>query len=153
MSHDPVLCFFNYALAFESAVATDDWSSIEPYFTEDAVSEIQGTLFPGWFEGRSAVLTAFKHSCDQLDRRFDFREPRLLELPERIDGGVHIRFVLTFRRNGVPPLDLKGEEWDFFRAERIERHVERFDNEDEVADFLTRYSAQLHPERAGVATK
>ena len=31
--------FLAYAAAFEDAYATDDWSKIEPYFTEDAVYE------------------------------------------------------------------------------------------------------------------
>jgi hypothetical protein len=147
MSIDPLVRFLNYALAFESAFFTDEWKAIEPYFTEDAVSEIQGTLFPGRFSGREAVLAAFKSSCDQFDRRFDSREPQFLEPPERIEGGIYIKFVVTYSRNSLPPLALLGEEWNYFRGERIERHIECFSNEDEVSEFLACYYAHLVPER------
>jgi hypothetical protein len=145
MNNDSIVHFLNYALAFETAYFTQEWKVIEPYFTEDAVSEVQGRLFPSQCEGRAAVLAAFKNSCDQFDRRFDSREPRFLQLPERIEGGVYIKFVITFYRNGLPPLNLEGEEWDYFRGDRIERHIERFSNETEVDEFLARYSGELFP--------
>lgn len=145
MSNDPLVVFLNYALALETAYFTREWKVIEPYFTEDAVSEIQGALFPNRSEGREAVLAAFKNSCDQFDRRFDSREPRFLEPPVQIEGGVYIKFVITFHRHGLPPLNLEGEEWDYFRGDRIERHIERFSNEHEVDEFLERHSGQLLP--------
>jgi hypothetical protein len=146
MIHDPLVLFLNYALAFETAYFTREWQVIEPYFTEDAVSEIQGTLFPNFSEGKEAVLEAFNNSCDQFDRRFDSREPRFVQPPALIEGGVYVKFIITFRQQGLPPLDLEGEEWDYFRGDRIARHIERFSNESEVSEFLTRYSGQLFPD-------
>jgi len=147
MSKDILVQIINYAIGFELAFASDDWTRIESYFTEDAVSEVQGNLFPSRCVGREAVLTAFKTSCALFDRQFDFREPKFFSPPELIEGGIYFQFVVTYQSNGLPPLYLKGEEWDYFRAERIERHVERFFNEDEVSEFLTRYCPHLLSER------
>jgi hypothetical protein len=146
MNHDPLVLFLNYALAFETAYFTRDWKVIEPYFTEDGVSEIQGTLFADRSEGRKAVLAAFKNSCDQFDRHFDSREPRFLQFPILVDGAVYVKFVITYRQDGFPPLNLEGEEWDYFRGDRITRHIERFSNEGEVSEFLAQYSKQLFPD-------
>ena len=40
---DPLARFSEYAAAFEEAVRTDDWSGVEPFFTEDAVYEVTGS--------------------------------------------------------------------------------------------------------------
>ncbi len=49
--------FVAYAAAFEKAYVSDDWSLVEPFFTEEAVYEV--ALDPpmgGCFEGRAAIL-------------------------------------------------------------------------------------------------
>jgi hypothetical protein len=146
VNQDPLTLFLNYALAFETAYFTHEWKVIEPYFAEDAVSEIQGTLFRDRAEGRESVLAAFKNSCDQFDRHFDSREPRFLQSPTIVNGAVYVKFVITYRKHGFPSLKLEGEEWDYFQGNHIVRHVERFSNEGEVSEFLAHYSRQLFPE-------
>ena len=67
--------FAAYAAAFEKAYASDDWSLVEPFFTEDAVYEVP--LDPpigGRFEGRPAILAYFKDVTARFDRHFASRE-------------------------------------------------------------------------------
>lgn len=151
MNDSALVHFLNYALAFETAYFTNRFEVLEPYFTEDAISEIHSTQFPGKCEGRKAVLLAFRDSCNKIDRRFDRREPRFTIPPKIIDGGVYFKFIITYYRDGLPPLNLEGEEWDYFRDNRIERHVEKFSDKNEIVEFLTNYSEQLLPANQAVS--
>ena len=69
--------FLAYAAAFEKAFESDDWSLVEPFFTEDAVYQVglPGT-FGGLIEGRPAILDYFKRVLDAFDRRFATRAIR-----------------------------------------------------------------------------
>jgi ketosteroid isomerase-like protein len=69
--------FAAYAAAFEKAFESDDWSLVEPFFSEDAVYDVD--LDPpmgGRFEGRPAILAYFKQVLDRFDRRFESRSSR-----------------------------------------------------------------------------
>jgi len=53
--------FQAYAAAFEDAYKSDDWSRLEPYFTDDAVYEIPGGPPLGvCHEGRAAILEGLR---------------------------------------------------------------------------------------------
>ena len=151
MSQDPVQSFIAYAAAFEEAFAANDWHLVEPYLTPDAVSVVEDVPPPigGRFAGRDAVLAAFKDSCASFDRRFDTREPKIVEGPLRLgDDGVYFTYVVTYRRTGLPPVELHGEEWDYFRDGQLVRHRERFSHVDEMLSFLAAHDAELKPVRA-----
>ena len=60
-----------YADAFEVSYEDDDWSRIEPFFTEDAVYEGD----PEDAQGRDAVLAKLKGGVDGFDRNMDSRTP------------------------------------------------------------------------------
>ena len=63
--------FAAYAGAFEKAFASDDWSQVEPFFTEDAVYDAKiDTPLGGLFEGRDAILAYFDRVLNGFDRRF-----------------------------------------------------------------------------------
>ena len=89
--------YLAYAAAFEEAYASDDWSKLEPYFTEDAVYEfIAPAPFGGKHDGRAAVLEQFKNSVNGLDRRFDSRAVAALEGPIEKDGAVWMHWTATY---------------------------------------------------------
>ena len=48
--------FHAYAAAFEAAYESGDWTLLEPYFTENATSELNGARV----DGRAAVLASFR---------------------------------------------------------------------------------------------
>lgn len=122
--------FAAYAAAFEKAFENDDWSVVEPFFTENAVYETFAVApFGGRHEGRDAVMAQFKTVLDTFDRRFDVRELQPLEGPEERDGSVWMRWRVTYKREGMPDIVLDGEETAFFEGDRIRRLEDRMPEE------------------------
>lgn len=138
--------FLAYAVAFEEGVKSDDWSVVEPFFTEDAVYETDGgPPFAGRREGRAAVLAFFKQSLDEFDRRFDSREGELLEGPMEKDGGVFIKWAATYRVANAPELRIEGEERAFYDGDRIRRLEDYFppDARERIAAFMDAHGSKL----------
>lgn len=138
--------FFAYAAAFEKAYASDDWSMVEPFFTEDAVYEIP--LDPplgGRFEGRAAILAYFKDVVNQFDRRFESREPSLLEGPREREDSVWIRGRAVYRAPGVPEFVLELEETAFFEGDRIRLLEDHYEPamKKEMAAYLAAHGKKL----------
>ena len=138
--------FAQYAAAFEKSFATDDWSLVEPFFTEDAVYEVP--LDPpmgGRFAGRPAILAYFKNVLDRFDRRFESREISLLEGPREEGDAVWLRGRAVYRAAGVPDLVLELEETAHFDGDRIRRLEDRYEpaRKKEMDDYLARYGAKL----------
>jgi hypothetical protein len=138
--------FAAYAAAFEKCVASDDWSLVAPFFTEDAVYEIPlGPPLGGRFEGRAAILAYFKEILDRFDRRFASRELALLEGPKESADSVWIRGSATYRAAGVPDLTLELEETVRFDGDRICRLEDRYTPtmEQEIASYLRAHGGKL----------
>lgn len=139
--------FQQCAAAFEDAFKSDDWSVVEPYFTEDAVYELfGGEPFDGRHEGRQAILSALKLSLDNFDRRFDSRRLDFIERPVERDGKVWMRFRATYRI-GDAELELEGEETAEFEGDRIRRLEDRFAPEASKTTlaFLAEHGEKLGP--------
>ncbi len=138
--------FTAYAAAFEKTFESDDFSHIEPFFTEDAVYETRGgPPLDSLSEGREAVFAYLKSSLDGLDRRFETRELELLEGPTEKDGSVWIRWAARYTKPGLPPLEIAGEETVTFRGDRICRMLDAFAPEavKAAAAYLERHGAAL----------
>ena len=88
------LKFTRYALRFERAVRTDDWSPVAACFHPDATyfimadrlrsdgSDGSGVLVIG----RDRIVAVFRDMVDRIDRQYDRRIPRLAGIP-RVKGG------------------------------------------------------------------
>ena len=112
--------FIGYAAAFEEAYATDDWSKLDPFLTDDAVYEtFAEPPFGNRVEGRTAVKAAFKQLCGGFDRRFDSRAVEMLEGPTERNGTVWFRWAATYTLAGAPPLRMEGEETAIVAGDRI----------------------------------
>jgi hypothetical protein len=119
---DLVQRFAEYAAAFERAFESDDWSQLEPFFTEDAVYEAHGgPPFAGRAEGRDALFAHLKRSVDAFDRRFPRRRLELLEGPKLRESRVWMRWRASYGGPGIPELVIDGEETADFAGERIRR--------------------------------
>lgn len=117
-----------YADAFEESFEDDDWSRIEPYFTEDAVYEGD----PEDAQGRDAVLAKLKNGVDTFDRNMDSRTPDF-ESPT-VDGNtLRMRWSVTYTKAGAPDLVLSGLETATFEGDRIARLRDDFDPETQKA--------------------
>ena len=112
--------FAAYAAAFEKSFASDDWSLLEPFFTEDAVYDIPvGPPLGGRIEGRAAILAWFKD--DPRPLRPPLREPRAGAA--RGPEGDRRRGLDPRQRDlpgaGVPEFVLELEETVTFDGDRI----------------------------------
>ena len=140
--------YLAYAAAFEEAYASDDWSTLEPFFTEDAVYEfIAPAPFGGQYEGRAAVLAQFKNSVNGLDRRFDSRAVEALEGPIEKDGDVWMRWAARYTLAGAPDCRMEGEERAVFAGDRIRRLVDSITDAEagRLGTYFAQYGAKLKP--------
>ena len=141
--------FAAYAAAFEEAFESDDWSVVEPFFTEDAVYEV--ALDPpmgGRFEGRDAILAYFKSILDRYDRRFESRTIAVLDGPKEDDESVWIRGSATYRAKGVPEFVLELEETVYFEGDRIRRLEDAY--EPSVREGISSYLKE-HGQKLGIS--
>jgi hypothetical protein len=137
-----------YAAAFEEAYASDNWSVLEPFFTEDAVYEfIAPAPFGGKYEGRAAVLAQFKNSVNGLDRRFNSRTIDVLEGPSEKDGGVWVRWAGTYTLTGAPDFRMEGEERAVFAGDRIRRLTDSITDAEagRAGTYFAQHGAKLKP--------
>jgi SnoaL-like domain len=143
--------FARYAAAFEQAYKSDDWSLVEPFFTEDAVYEV-GLAPPmgGRFEGRDAILAYFKWVLDGFDRRFASREVGLVEGPREEGDRVWLRGSARYTAEGLPDLAFELDLIAWFEGDRIRRLEDRYDEAN--ARILDAY-ARDHGAKLGLATR
>lgn len=141
--------FARYAAAFEQALASDDWSLVAPFFTEDAVYEAPlPAPHGGRFEGRDAILAYLQRVIDGFDRRFATREIGLVEGPQDRDGAVWLRGWARYTAPELPELRFELEEIARFRDGRIERLEDRYD--DQALGAIEAY-VRAHGARLGIA--
>jgi len=138
--------FAAYAAAFEKSFASDDWSFVEPFFTDGAVYEVD--LDPpmgGRFEGRKAIMAYFKEVLDGFDRHFASRELALLEGPKEEGDSVWIRGSATYRAPGVPDYVLELKEVVRFDGDRIYRLEDHYQPamKQGIAAYLKEHGAKL----------
>lgn len=121
--------FAAYAAAFEKAYESDDWSSLEPYFTAGAVYDAgMAEHLGGRIEGRDAIFAHFKRVLDGFDRRFASRDLELIEGPSEAGATVRIKGSAIYRAEGVPDLVLTLEERATFDGDRIAHLEDRYDD-------------------------
>jgi len=122
--------FMAYAAKFEEVYIRDDWSLLEPFFTEDAVYEVVGpSLLSGRHKGRDAVFAGLKDALDRFDRRFDQRKVSVLGTPEPRGDGLWFRWQAAYHKDGLPELTIEGEETAQYRDGRIARLEDRYSEE------------------------
>jgi hypothetical protein len=125
--------FAEYAAAFEKAFASDDWSVVAPFFSEDAEYEVGlGPPFTpesgSCLRGRDAILGYFKKALDAFDRRFATREVVLLEGPLADGNTVWIRGRADYTSPVAPDLSFELEEIATFAGDVICRLEDRYDD-------------------------
>jgi hypothetical protein len=149
MAQNDVAAFLAYAEAFEKSYATDDWSHVDRQTHDDVVWCAAGAPppFGGLWSGRKDTLKQIQTSVGEFDRRFDAREPKILSGPTPIPGGIHMTWEVTYRREGLSALRLRGEEWDLFHDGKLVLHREVIHNAAETAAYLAKHAAKLRPAR------
>ena len=120
--------FVKYAAAFEEAYASDDWSLVAPFFTDDAMYEAQlPEPLGGRFEGRAAILGYFQFVLDNFDRRFASREIGLISGPREEGDSVWLRGSVRYTAAGVPDLYFELDIHVAFDGDRIRAMEDTYD--------------------------
>jgi hypothetical protein len=117
-----------YADAFEQSFEDDDWSHVEPFFTDDAVYEGD----PADARGRDAVLAKLKSGVDSFDRRMDSRSPDF-ETPTVEGNTLTMKWRVSYTKAGCPDLVISGVETAIFEGDRIRLLRDDFDPEAQKA--------------------
>jgi ketosteroid isomerase-like protein len=141
--------FLSYAAAFEEAYASDEWSKIDAFFTEDAVYEtFAAPPFGNRVSGRDVIKRHFKQSCDAFDRRFDSRAVEVVAGPAERDGNVWLRWAATYHRAGAPDLRMEGEETAIFDGQRIRRLEDRIASSEgeRILAYMGEHEGKLKPQ-------
>jgi hypothetical protein len=129
-----------YADAFELSFEDDDWSRIEPFFTEDAVYD-GGDVEA---RGRDQLLAKLKGGVDGFDRNMDSRTPDF-QTPE-VDGNtLTMKWTVTYTKAGAPDLVISGVETAVFEGDRIALLRDDFDPEAEktMGQWMAAHGAKL----------
>ncbi|MFN2425934.1 MAG: nuclear transport factor 2 family protein [Candidatus Binatia bacterium] len=114
--------FVRYAAAFEVAYASDDWSAVRDFFTDDAVYEVEASPpFGGTWKGRNVIVDHLIESVNAFDRTYDERALEILSPPTTKDGAVHVRWGGVYRKAGQDDLRVEGEEYAWIRDGKIAR--------------------------------
>jgi steroid delta-isomerase-like uncharacterized protein len=139
--------FVRFALDFELAFWSDQWSLLDAHCTEDAfrVAHCAGSLGAD-DRGRAAMLGGLAAGVRALDRRFDVRIPEVLAGPETRKDGVWMRYALRLRRDGLPELAIEGEHLARFAGGRLASIEEWLPpgTGERVDAFLREHDARLH---------
>ena len=103
-----------YADAFEETFVDDDWSRLEPFFTENA------SYSPGrqTATGRDAAFALLKEGIDGFDRKMGGREIEFLSMTAQ-GNEVHAPWRATFTRDDLPPISFSALEIARFEGDRI----------------------------------
>ena len=89
--------FARYALRFERACRSDDWSRVRRSFANDASYLIEGgAVFTGEVHGGDAIVSKFRQMLNDFDRRFDKRIPGLRGLPRVKHGTVTFSWTAKY---------------------------------------------------------
>ena len=140
--------FLEYAQAFEDAYDSDDWSLLEPYFTEGAVYDfIAGPPLGGRHESRATILNDFQAAVNGFDRRFASRRLEFLEGPMEKNGDVWMRWVAIFTPDGGPDCRMEGEERAVFEGDRISLLEDKVSDEEcqRLVAYMEAHGGKLKP--------
>lgn len=141
----PEQCLMAYAAAFEETYRDDDWSRLEPYFTEDATYEVIGGPLACKITGRDEIFRGLKKSIDGLDRRCDARRIAVTKGPETHGDRVEIDWTVTYERAGAPPMTLVGRSSATVADDRIVALADEYDEAamQPVAAWLAEHGRDL----------
>jgi len=129
-----------YADAFEETYLDDDWSRIEPFFSDDAVLEAGAESV----RGREAVIAHLKAGVDAFDRKLDSRTP-LFQTPT-VDGDtLRVTWSVTYTKEGRPDLQMSGVETAVFESDRIASLRDDLDPgiQEAMSDWMAAHGASL----------
>ncbi len=119
--------FLEYAADFEKTLADDDWSRLNPYFTDDATYRVDSTVFGCELKGRDAIFRGMKKSLDGMDRVFPTRDVAVRGQPKIEGNEISMDWTVTYHKEGVSDFVLPGGSVVRYAGDKIELLVDHYD--------------------------
>lgn len=150
--------FMEYAMAFEEAIANDEWDLIKPYFTDDIVYDsnygpIFGIPHPHGWDNIAKWFHAVTNAADRRTTRAGELYNGPVEVPvtdvpyydiwnqEIPDKVIRIGWVAFYDIEGAPTCTIYGMEWALYRGDKIFLLRDQIPESSfaEVQDWLDQY--------------
>lgn len=139
--------FLLYAADFEKTLADDDWSRLEPHWSEDAVYRVESSLFGCDLQGRDAIFAGMKRSLDGFDRNFPEREIETSGAPE-VDGDeMQVSWKVTYHKEDHPDFVLPGKSMARVADGKLVLLVDSYDPSvnDDLAKWVEQTGLKIDP--------
>ena len=142
---DILQTFLGYAGDFEKTYADDDWSRLYPYFTADAVYDVQSKAFGCKLVGPEAIFKGIKKSLDGFDRKFTERKIDVVGAPEVEGDEMRMTWAVTYSKAGLSDFVLRGKSVVRYRDGKIAYLSDRYDPsiEKEFGDWQRQNGVKL----------
>jgi hypothetical protein len=135
--------FLAYAAAFEQTFADDDWSRLEPFFTEDAVYRVSGIPASCELRGRTNIFLGIRKSLDGFDRKMAHREIVPTAPPSEQGDTVTLQGFVRYRRADSTPIELHATIVARFEGDRIADMHDTFVLDGSAMTWFGKYAADL----------
>jgi hypothetical protein len=121
--------FGNYAAAFDESLADNNWTRLEPFFSDDA-SYKPGDGTEG--VGVAGVIQSLQDSVNALERKCDVRE--LIGQPGVAEEGdtITLSFTIKYGKQGREDYLLVGVETIEYSGGLIRKMEDVFENPDDL---------------------
>lgn len=133
--------FLQYAHDFEITYKDNDWTRLEPYFTEGAIYDSGlGEIA----HGRAAVMAKLEAAVDSFDRLMDTRVIDFTE-PSTEGNTVSTHWTASYSKSGVPDLQFGGTEYARFEGDCIAHLRDELDPgaEEALGNWLAQHGESL----------
>jgi hypothetical protein len=139
--------FMAYAADFEKTLRDDDWSRLEPYFSDDTVYRVESNLFGCELTGAEAIFAGMRKSLDGFDRNFPTRDLAVTDGPD-VDGDeIRMSWTVTYHKDGLPDFVLPGKSMARLRGDALLLLVDSYDDsiDADMADWIRETGLKLDP--------
>jgi len=99
----------DFAMDFEVAYRTDNWSDVEGHFSPDAKYEVRNTSFDCSIIGPKNIVAGFKKSIDGFDRNLK-RKLLVTEGPTETVDSVSFVWQGCYTAPDLPPLKISARQ-------------------------------------------
>lgn len=111
---------------FEKVYDDDDWTQLEPYFSDGVTYEVMNMPFHCAIEGRHAFIAGLKQSIERFDRLCQ-RTLGLGAMVYEEGNNVLAHSGIRFQRGDSPPIEVGLWEIATYRCGLIERLIDVYD--------------------------
>ena len=113
MSASTIETYMDYFRAFENAMETGNWESVNEWLHDDLSYTVDGVPFACHVEGKAPVLAAFQKSTSGFDATMDLRQLEIVSMLRTGESTIRIELVSGYGRESVgtmtAPVSMEAE--------------------------------------------